>query len=144
MEERDLHIGDVAALVGLSIRTLRHYDELGVASPSARTPAGYRLYNTTDVELLRFVKGLKPLGFSLEEIQELVALRRRFHNGDRAKSVVEQLRSFALTAQEQRTRMTEQLAAAEHVADELATIVNSLATISRKGRTAPASAGSVG
>jgi MerR family transcriptional regulator, copper efflux regulator len=67
-------IGEVAEAVGLSIRTIRHYDEMGVVEPSGRTTGGFRLYTDADVERLGLVKRLKPLQFSLEEIHELLDL----------------------------------------------------------------------
>lgn len=63
-----MKIGDVAERTGLSIRTLRHYDELGVVTPSGRTPGGFRLYGEADVDRLLLIRRMKPLGFTLEEI----------------------------------------------------------------------------
>lgn len=52
MEERRRQIGELAKATGLTVRTLRHYDELGLLEPSERTEAGYRLYGEADVERL--------------------------------------------------------------------------------------------
>ncbi|MFG3254876.1 methyltransferase domain-containing protein [Streptomyces sp. NPDC048172] len=62
----------MAELAGVSVRTLHHYDEIGLARPSARTPAGYRAYSAGDVERLREVLAYRRLGFGLREIADLV------------------------------------------------------------------------
>jgi len=66
-------VGDVAKLAHVSVRTLHHYDETGLLVPSERSGAGYRLYTTEDLERLQQVLFYKELGFSLEEIRELMA-----------------------------------------------------------------------
>ncbi|MEU0375979.1 MerR family transcriptional regulator [Streptomyces cyaneofuscatus] len=65
-------MGRVAELAGVSVRTLHHYDEIGLVRPSARTAAGYRAYAAGDVERLREVLAYRRLGFGLREIAELV------------------------------------------------------------------------
>ncbi|WP_350277910.1 MerR family transcriptional regulator [Kribbella sp. HUAS MG21] len=67
-----LTVGRVAELAGVSVRTLHHYDEIGLVQPSARTAAGYRAYSAADVERLREVLVYRRLGFGLREIAELV------------------------------------------------------------------------
>lgn len=61
-------VGELAARSGLSVRTLHHYDEIGLLVPSRRTPAGHRLYGRDDLERLQRIRSLKQLGFSLDEI----------------------------------------------------------------------------
>ncbi|MFE6774755.1 MerR family transcriptional regulator [Streptomyces sp. NPDC057702] len=70
--EEHLTVGRVAELAGVSVRTLHHYDDIGLAQPSARTPAGYRAYSTDDVERLRKVLAYRQLGFGLRAIADLV------------------------------------------------------------------------
>ncbi|MFE7094663.1 methyltransferase domain-containing protein [Streptomyces erythrochromogenes] len=65
-------VGRVAELAGVSVRTLHHYDHIGLVRPSARTPAGYRAYAAGDVERLREVLAYRRLGFGLREVAELV------------------------------------------------------------------------
>ncbi|CAL9624360.1 hypothetical protein SUDANB23_05928 [Streptomyces sp. enrichment culture] len=65
-------VGRVAELAGVSVRTLHHYDDIGLVRPSGRTAAGYRAYSTDDVERLREVLAYRRLGFGLREIAELV------------------------------------------------------------------------
>ncbi|MFJ1955813.1 MerR family transcriptional regulator [Streptomyces microflavus] len=70
--EEQLTVGRVAELAGVSVRTLHHYDDIGLVRPSARTSAGYRAYSAGDVERLREVLAYRRLGFGLREIAELV------------------------------------------------------------------------
>ena len=65
-------IGEVAEATGLSIRTLRHYDDLGLVVPSGHTSGGFRLYTNDDVERLLLVRRMKPLGFSLERMRQFL------------------------------------------------------------------------
>ena len=69
-----MQIGEVAGRVGLSLRTIRHWGELGLAAPSGRSPGGFRLYTEADVERLMLLKTLKPLDFSIEQLRELLAV----------------------------------------------------------------------
>jgi MerR family transcriptional regulator, thiopeptide resistance regulator len=63
-----LQIGEVARASGLTVRTLHHYDEIGLLVPSARSEAGYRLYSDADVRRLYRILALRQMGFPLEEI----------------------------------------------------------------------------
>ncbi|MCD2263422.1 MerR family transcriptional regulator [Dietzia aurantiaca] len=65
-----MKIGEVAERTALSIRSLRHYDELGLVSPSAHSPGGFRLYTEADVERLLLIRRMKPLGFSLDRMKD--------------------------------------------------------------------------
>lgn len=69
-----LTIGRLAAAAGVSIDTVRFYERAGLLKKPARTPSGYRQYAATDAARLRFVRRAKALGFSLEEIGELLHL----------------------------------------------------------------------
>jgi DNA-binding transcriptional MerR regulator len=62
-------VGELARRTGLSVRTLHHYDEIGLLSPARRSEAGYRLYSAADVVRLQQIKSLRELGFPLEEIR---------------------------------------------------------------------------
>ncbi|MGK5682882.1 MerR family transcriptional regulator [Actinoplanes sp. URMC 104] len=70
--EEHLTVGRVAELAGVSVRTLHHYDEIGLLRPSGRTVAGYRAYSADDMERLREVLAYRRLGFGLREIADLV------------------------------------------------------------------------
>jgi len=74
MEERLRQIGEVAERVDLSLRTLRYWDEVGLAAPSARTEGGFRLYSERDVQRLLLLKEMKPLGLTLDEMATLADL----------------------------------------------------------------------
>src|SRR6266498_107409 len=65
-------VGDVARLAHVTVRTLHHYDEIGLLRPSARTEAGYRRYSDSDLERLQRVLCYRDLGFSLEEITAIL------------------------------------------------------------------------
>lgn len=69
---RHVHIGEVAELTGLSHRTIRYYEEMGLVTPSARTDGGFRLYDDADIARLLLVRPMKPLGFSVEEMRALL------------------------------------------------------------------------
>jgi DNA-binding transcriptional MerR regulator len=66
-------VGELARQTGLTVRTLHHYDEIGLLSPSQRTGAGHRLYDADDLARLLQVLSLRQLGFSLDEIRECLA-----------------------------------------------------------------------
>lgn len=117
--EASLQIGEVADAVGLSIRTIRHYDELGLVVPSGRSPGGFRLYTGSDVERLRWVKRLKPLQFTLEEIQELLATLDGVGAGTASAVDIARLAEFAASAEERCVDLRRQLALAEELAGEL-------------------------
>ncbi len=63
-----LKIGDLAKSTGLTVRTLHHYDSIGLLTPSARSEAGYRLYNRADVGRLHAIQAMRHLGLSLADI----------------------------------------------------------------------------
>lgn len=65
-------IGKLAARVGVSVRTLRYYDEIGLLAPVRRTAAGYRLYEASDVARLQQIRSLQGIGLSLDEILTLL------------------------------------------------------------------------
>lgn len=69
-----MQIGEVADQVGLSLRTIRFYEETGLVIPSGRSVGGFRLYSETDVSRLQLIKRMKPLGFSVEEIGDFLVV----------------------------------------------------------------------
>jgi MerR family copper efflux transcriptional regulator len=69
-----MNIGAVAKSSGVSAKMVRHYESLGLIQPRPRTPAGYRQYHARDVHLLRFIRRARTLGFSLDQIEQLLSL----------------------------------------------------------------------
>ena len=65
-------VGAVATLTGVSVRTLHHYDHIGLVVPSVRTPAGYRGYTDADIERLHLVLVYRSVGLPLDEIRTLL------------------------------------------------------------------------
>ncbi len=63
-----MKVGELAERVGLTVRTLHHYDEIGLLTPARRTPAGHRLYGMDEVRRLQRIASLRHLGLPLEEI----------------------------------------------------------------------------
>lgn len=70
--EQDLTIGPAAAALGVSVRTLRHWDDLGILRPAGRAASGYRLYSADDVVRGRRILAYRELGFSLGEVTALL------------------------------------------------------------------------
>ncbi|WP_344688360.1 MerR family transcriptional regulator [Blastococcus jejuensis] len=116
-----MQIGQVAERTGLSLRTIRWYEEEGLVVPTARTDGGFRLYSAADVARLEVIKRMKPLGFALEEMRELLTLLADLDagTGDRAQ-LLDRLRMFHEAATARVTALREQLTVAEGFADSFA------------------------
>ena len=67
-----IQIGEVAARTELSLRSLRHWEEVGLLLPSGRSDGGFRLYTEDDVEKILVIRRMKPLGFSIEEMKTVM------------------------------------------------------------------------
>ena len=96
-------IGEVADRVGLSLRTIRYYEEVGLVAPASRTAGGFRLYSEENVGRLAILKGMKPLGFSLSEVRELMSLLDRTTGTEELlpkeiADIVERLNDFSTKA----------------------------------------------
>ena len=86
-DTRLLQIGEAAERVGLSLRTVRYWEEVGLVTPSARSIGRFRLYSEADLERLLLLKQMKPLGLTLEEMRELADL---IEQGERPRELGEQ------------------------------------------------------
>lgn len=112
MRER-LHIGEVAALVGVSPKTIRYYHEVGLLAEPARTEAGYRLYTAQDLLRLQRIRRLRALGLSLERIKEILGRPDREHEPalrHALQALVEELSAQILELEERRDRLQQLLA----------------------------------
>ncbi len=67
-----LQIGQVAERTELSLKAIRHYDDVGLVQPSARSAEGFRLYTATDIDRLMVIRRMKPLDFTLAEMKQLL------------------------------------------------------------------------
>ena len=70
MQFEALKVGELAQRTGLTVRTLHHYDAIGLLKPSLHSEAGYRLYTASDIARLQQVLSLRQLGFSLDEMRK--------------------------------------------------------------------------
>ncbi|GHE11537.1 MerR family transcriptional regulator [Klenkia taihuensis] len=105
-------VGELARLAGITVRTLHHYDRIGLLTPSGRTPAGYRVYELADVDRLHQVLVYRGLGFGLEEIAALL--------DDPDADAGEHLRRQHRLLLEQRDRTDAMVAAVEKEMEALA------------------------
>lgn len=120
---RAMQIGEVAARTDLSIRSLRHWGEVGLLRPSGRTEGGFRLYTEADVEKIMLIRRMKPLGFTLEQMSAAMRDIEVLHDdgpsgsaGDPARS---RLVSILDEATERRAKLERQLAMADEFIDLL-------------------------
>jgi DNA-binding transcriptional MerR regulator len=121
-------IGELAKLAGVTVRTLHHYDELGLLRPSARTGGGHRLYTAADVERLYRLLALRGLGLPLDEIGALLdtgdgvaaTVRRHLERVERQAEALEGLR----------TRLTRLLASLDSGEDSAQRFLDALEAMS--------------
>ena len=115
-----LQIGDVAERTGLSLRTIRFYEENGLVHPTSRSEGGFRLYSDDDVARLEVIKRMKPLGFSLQEMQDLLTLLAGLATAPHDPVLTNRQRMFHETATARVVALSEQLIVAEGFAADLA------------------------
>ena len=76
-----MQIGDLAAKAGVTPRTIRYYEEMGLVEPEERTGGGFRIYSEAQLRRLRIVQSLKDLGFELDRIREFFNLKNCSESG---------------------------------------------------------------
>ena len=107
-------IGEAARESGVSAKMIRYYEETGLIPPAGRTGSGYRTYGPKEVQILRFVRRARDLGFPMEKVADLLALWR---DRERASADVKRLAEDQIEALETRIReMMEMKAVLEHLA----------------------------
>lgn len=111
-----LTIGDAAKASGLSAKMIRHYEQSGLLKKSPRTDSGYRLYNSEQVNQLRFIRQARNLGFSLANIQSLLEL---WQNPERESRAVKQL------AQQHLSDIAAKIAELQHMQQVLSALADS-------------------
>ncbi|MFJ9420333.1 MerR family transcriptional regulator [Streptomyces sp. NPDC101227] len=124
MGSEHMQIGEVAARTELSLRTIRHYEETGLVIPSARSQGGFRLYAETDVARLMVIRRMKPLGFTLEQMRDLLAATDRLDSREELsveerEEALKPVRDFEQLAAERVADLRTQLARAEEFAATL-------------------------
>lgn len=122
--QEHLQIGEVAARTELSIKTIRHYDEVGLVVPSARSAGGFRLYTADDVNRLLAIRRMKPSGFTLDEMRELLdaldTLNSPTSTAAQRAEATTYLAECHTRAQESCAKLTRQLAYAQELTEQLA------------------------
>lgn len=119
-----MHIGEVAARTELSVRSLRHWEEVGLLRPSGRTDGGFRLYTEADVEKILLIRRMKPLGFTLDQMSATMRDIETLQRPDRDKGTAqarERLAGLLSEATERRENLARRLA----MADEFIELISS-------------------
>ena len=124
-DPRLLRIQEVAAEVGLTPRSIRYYEEVGLLEPAARSEGAYRLYDESDIARLRFIRGLRDdAGFSLAQIGQLLedeAARER--NRERLRSTEDPTERRAILI-DALARVDGQIETLRHKADRIAEMID--------------------
>ncbi|MFB8894122.1 MULTISPECIES: MerR family transcriptional regulator [Microbacterium] len=121
-DEVTMRIGEVTERTELSFRTLRHYDEIGLVTPSARTDGGFRLYTEDDVARILLIRRMKPLGYSLDEMRELLDVVDALAATPADEELRARLETIRAGATERREKLTRQVAMADEFLEQLSDI----------------------
>lgn len=121
-----MQIGEVAQRTELSIRTVRHYDDMGLVVPSARSAGGFRLYTEADVERLLVIRRMKPLDFTLAEMKQLLESLETLDGGQATPQERENASAFVHRchekAQQSCIALEKQLSYAQELTELLANV----------------------
>ncbi|MCL4111220.1 UNVERIFIED_CONTAM: hypothetical protein GTU68_043133 [Idotea baltica] len=106
-----MKIGELSKQTGFQVETLRYYEKQGLLEPIARSASGYREYNDASLKQLQFIQQAKSVGFSLNEISELLTLsvERDQHSCEEVKTIAEQKLSQIETKINELTKMRDAL-----------------------------------
>lgn len=122
-QTRLMQIGDVAERTELSLRTIRHYEEVGLLPEAQRSAGGFRLYGEDAVERLLLIKRMKPLDFSLEEMRDLIEVRDRLASprlsARTRTSLTERLATYQSLVEHKLAVLRQQVDSAQAFADQL-------------------------
>jgi MerR family transcriptional regulator, copper efflux regulator len=110
---RLLQIGEIAERVGLSLRTVRYYEEMGLIVPEKRTEGGFRLYGNEEIERLKLIMQMKPLGFSVQEMGDMIDARVTLRENPDDADAQRRFLELAEHAERLRDKMRKRLANAE-------------------------------
>lgn len=122
MTEQQMQIGEVSERTGLSLPTIRHYEEMGLVAPTARSKGGFRLYGQADVNRLLLVRKMKPLDFTLDEMVDLLGLLDALDaNPERAEreALVDRLDMYREATEHRVDALREQWETADRFAEDL-------------------------
>lgn len=122
-----MRIGELGERLGVSTKTIRYYESIGLVPEPERTSSGYRVYGEGDVERLAFVKSAQRLGLALDEIREILALRER---GEAPCGYVQSL-------------ISKELADIDRRLEELQVLRKELVALERLAHVTPAAEGSI-
>ena len=111
-----MSIGELAQSGGASPKTIRYYEQVGLLPPPQRAENGYRLYDSRDVERLRFIRNARSLGFSLNDLKEVLALRERGEAP--CRYVAHLLREKAVEVEERIRRLRELQQELQHLVEQ--------------------------
>lgn len=119
-----MHIGELAERAEMSLRTIRHYDEVGLLVPSGRTSGGFRVYTEQDLERLLVIRRMKPLGFTLDEMAELLQVVDGLAAKDPgdAAALAARLDEFLVDARARHAKLVERAGMAEEFIGTLGTL----------------------
>lgn len=119
MADDMMHIGELAERTGLSLRTLRHWDEVGLVRASGRTEGGFRLYTAHDEQRVRLIMRMKPLGFTLDEMAELARAVDASPDAPLDGMPADRADYFRSESRKRRAKLARQLAAAEEFLEHI-------------------------
>jgi DNA-binding transcriptional MerR regulator len=122
-QERPVQIGVVAKRTAMSIPTLRHYEEVGLVTPSARSEGGFRLYTEEDVQRILVIRRMKPLEFSLAEMRDLLEAVDKLNDDSASAEEVQSAQAVLMNCRRRVKEATAQLQTRLAYAAELDSIL---------------------